>query len=73
MVLGRKKRGGGKRSKQNWKNERELYCALCIGYKSCLEELLKWRNSYLLTLSSSVQSPNVSVMIYVIQSRQDLA
>lgn len=72
MVLWRKKKGGGK-SKWSWKNEPELYCAVCVGCKSCLQELLKWRNSYLLTLRSSLQSPNVSTMIYVTQSWQDSA
>jgi len=68
-----KRERGGKRSKQSWKNEHELYCAPSIGCKSCLQELLKWRNSYLLTLRSDLQSPNVIVVIYVTQSRQDSA
>lgn len=49
MLPGREKKGGGKSSKQSWRNDCELYYTLWIGYKSWLQELLKWRNSYLLT------------------------
>lgn len=73
MLPGREEKGGGKRSKQSWRKDCELYCTLWIGYKSWLQELLKWRNSYLLTLRSNLQSPSVSAMIYVTQSRQDWA
>lgn len=45
------------------------HCELAIN--PGLQELLKWRNSYLLTLRSNLQSPSVSGMIYVVQTHQD--
>lgn len=73
MLPGREKKGGGKRSKRSWRKDCELYCTLWIGYKSWLQELLRWRNSYLLTLRSNLQSPSGRGMIYVLQSHQDWA